>query len=78
MNTMNAFIFTLEAYDRFLDEISNGSIRIKYENGEWFYVVSEDVDDSDEAIVTMLREAFSVDVADVVVDITSQKVAIVY
>lgn len=78
MNTMNAFVFTLEEYDRFLDTISNGSIGIEYENGEWFYVTSEDVYDSREAIVTMLGEALNVEVADVIVDVTSQKVAIVY
>lgn len=78
MDRINAFVFTLEEYDRFLYKISNGTIGIGHKNGKWFYTVAEDIDNSDETIRVMVEKALNVDVTDTIVDISNRKVVIVY
>ena len=70
----------MEEYDKFLEKTSGGSFGIANENGEWFYVLTEDAnenDDSDESVCKMISKELNETVIEVIVDITKQKVVIV-
>ena len=80
MKKTNTIIMTMEEYDNFLEKTSGGIWGITNENGEWFYILTEDAnedDDSDEAICKMLSKELNETVTEVIVDITKQKVVIV-
>lgn len=80
MKKTNTIIMTMEEYDKFLEKTSGGIWGIANENGEWFYILTEDADeddDSDEAVCKMLSKELNETVTEVIVDITKQKVVIV-
>ncbi len=78
MNKGTTITMSLEEYDKFLSNTSGDVWGIANENGEWFYILTEDAeDDSDEAVYKMLGEELCATVVDVIVDISKQKVAII-
>jgi len=78
MNKGNVITMSLEEYDKFLSVTSGDVWGIANENGEWFYILTEDAeDDSDEAVYKMLGNELCATVVDVIVDISKQKVAII-
>lgn len=74
----DAAVLSIEEYNNLLDKASDGKVGIQNESGEWFYTVTEDTDDSDEAINNMVGMVLGLTVTDVVVDITKQKVMILF
>ena len=76
MDYTKTSVMSLEEYDRFLNEISNGKVGIQHESGGWFYTMTEDV--SDEDISKMLESALGMQVTNVIVDTANNKVAITY
>ena len=80
MKKKTAFIMTMEEYDKFLRTTSGNVWGIANENGECFYILTEDADeddDSDEAVCKMLSKELNETVTEVIIDITKQKVVIV-
>jgi len=78
MNRGKVITMSLEEYDKFLSVTSGDVWGIANENGEWFYILTEDAkDDLDEAVYKMLGEELYATVVDVIVDISKQKVAII-
>lgn len=73
----NVLIFSIEDYNRFLIHATDDLFEIQHDGGEWFHVVTDECDDSDEAIYKMLGEALGETVTDIIVDITNQKVVVV-
>lgn len=81
MEMTRGYILSLEEFDNFLNEISEGKVGAKSESGEWFYVTAEDI--SDEEIMEMIGGAlgfkeYNVTTTNVIVDITNNKVVITY
>lgn len=74
----NAFVFSLEEYNEILSKVFNDTLGVVNECGEWFYVMSEDIDASDEEIHERLGTALNVNIVDVIVDISKQKVVILW
>lgn len=72
----NASILTIKDFATLLGTISDGKVGVKCENGEWFYVVAED--SSNEEIQEMLRKSLGAPVNDVIIDITHDRVTIMY
>ena len=72
-----ALVFELDKFNEMLEKVSDENIGIRNESGEWFYVVSEETEGTDEEIYSLIGKELKADVTDVVVDVTNFKVAII-
>lgn len=78
MDKHNVITMTIEEYIKLLRKVSNNTLDIDDENGEWFYIIAENYGYEDDDIINMIGKELNEEVLDVIVDISKLKVAIIY
>ena len=74
----NALVFDVDNFEEILVKVSDGNIGIRNDSSGWFYIVTEEVEGTDEEIYSLIGKELNVIVTDIIVDISNFKVAIIY
>ena len=76
MKKVNAFEFTLKEFNGLCDKVFNGGASVQYDNGDWFWAVSDEVGDDD--INLKLESELGIKIENIYVDFTKYVVVVTY
>ena len=77
MNKYSAFTMTIDEYNDLMRKVTNDTMWIENECGDWFYVVTDDCEIEDDEVNDLLGKELNETVVDIVVDLYTDKVAII-
>lgn len=77
MKKYNAYTMTIDEYNDLMRKVTNDTMWIENECGDWFYVVTDDCEIEDDEVNDLLGQELNDTVVDIIVDLYTDKVAII-
>ena len=77
MKKYNAYTMTIDEYNDLMRKVTNDTMWIENECGDWFYVVTDDCEIEDDEVNDLLGQEVNDTVVDIIVDLYTDKVAII-